>query len=86
MHPEGPHTFGSWGASMTNAQYNIVIPWVLRQYTAPLAGILIHPLTAARGDDTIPTRRRDHEMGLWTKGSPNLTVVAGGVLGIFTEP
>lgn len=71
--PQGPHTLGSWGASMTDAQYNDVLPWVLRagRAAAPwIAGILVHPLTAPRANDTAATRRRDHEMGLWTREVP----------------
>lgn len=72
MRPTGPHTYGSWGASMTNAQYGRVVPWVLRAKMAypALAGILIHPLTAPRGGDTVHTRARDHRMGLWTREVP----------------
>ena len=31
-----------------------------------LAGVLIHPLTAPRGEDTMLSRRRDHELGFWS--------------------
>ena len=68
MVPEGPHTFGSVGFSMPNAKYNDVIPWVFRTYEifgSRIAGILIHPLTAPRGKDTIKSRRRDHTLGIW---------------------
>ena len=81
MRPTGPHTYGSWGASMPNERYNLVMPWVMAaaqqrrrelgdnvctNERGALAGILVHPLTAARGEDTRESRRLDHELGLWS--------------------
>jgi|EP00966_Prymnesium_polylepis_P041233 aromatic ring-cleaving dioxygenase len=69
MHPTGPHTFGSWGASMPTSMYAAVVPWVFANkelYAASIAGILLHPLTAARAADTIESRTRDHTWGLWS--------------------
>jgi aromatic ring-cleaving dioxygenase len=81
MQPTGPHTYGSWGASMPNDRYNEVMPWVQAAAQQPrrergndvcmaqhgaLAGLLLHPLTAARGEDTRESRRLDHELGLWS--------------------
>ena len=71
MLPTGPHTYGSWGVSIPNDQYNQVMPWVFRnnvKYADSIAGILLHPLTADRGADTRLTRKRDHEWGLWAPG------------------
>jgi len=34
-HPTGPHTFGSWGASMPNDAYNSVVPWVIASAQQP---------------------------------------------------
>jgi aromatic ring-cleaving dioxygenase len=68
MHPTGPHTFGSWGASMPTSMYASVLPRVFankERYASTIAGILIHPLTAARGEDTVETRVRDHTWGIW---------------------
>ena len=68
MHPTGPHTFGSWGASMPTSAYASVIPWVFannKRYPS-LAGMLLHPLTAARGEDTVESRARDHTWGIWS--------------------
>ena len=95
MHPTGPHTFGSWGASMPTSMYTTVrrrciratqsacraavklcfcvylqvVPWVFANkelYAGSIAGILLHPLTAARGADTIESRVRDHTWGIWS--------------------
>ena len=30
MVPAGPHTYGSWGASLPNSYYDRVIPWVIQ--------------------------------------------------------
>ena len=51
MVPTGPHTFGSWGASMPNSLYNEVMPWLFvnKMRYDNLAGLLLHPLTAPRG-------------------------------------
>ena len=68
MSPQGPHTFGSVGFSMPNSEYNTIVPWVFsafEKFGDRVAGILIHPLTASRGEDTLISRRRDHELGLW---------------------
>eukprot|EP00940_MAST-03C_sp_MAST-3C-sp2_P003206 g3206.t1 len=68
MIPQGPHTFGSVGFSIPNSHYNHVVPWVFKAYALfgeDLAGVLIHPLTAEKGDDTLITRRRDHTLGMW---------------------
>ena len=68
MSPQGPHTFGSVGFSMPNSEYNTIVPWVFsafEKYGDRIAGILIHPLTAPRGNDTLISRRKDHELGLW---------------------
>lgn len=69
MKPVGPHTYGSWGASMPNDYYNRVVPWVFasKQAYPDLAGILLHPLTAPLARDTRLSRRRDHEWGIWTE-------------------
>jgi aromatic ring-cleaving dioxygenase len=70
MEAVGPHPVGSWAASLTPAEYGRVIPWLWRQGNAldDLAGVLIHPLTAARGADDAASRRRDHELGFWRAG------------------
>lgn len=68
MSPQGPHTFGSVGFSMPNSEYNEIMPWVFQMfniYGDRIAGMLIHPLTADREKDTLISRRRDHELGIW---------------------
>ena len=78
MLPAGPHTYGSWGASLPNDFYNKIIPWITTNQAAgnstasgdqvcdgqhgTLAGILVHPLTADRGQDTRESRKRDHQV------------------------
>ena len=44
MSPQGPHTFGSVGFSMSNSGYNTIVPWVFsafEKYGDRIAGILI---------------------------------------------
>ena len=78
MLPAGPHTYGSWGASLPNDFYNKIIPWITANQAVgnsttsgdqvcdgqhgTLAGILVHPLTADRGQDTRESRKRDHQV------------------------
>lgn len=48
--PEGPHTYGSWGASLTNTQYNDVLPWVIANQQQQQAAVADGNRTSCGGE------------------------------------